>query len=429
VPPFVSIIIITTTTIITTMTRTNILLFAFLPVVTYSWTVPLKRIRSVDRSHVSFSSLKYQNDDSYLFIDVEVLDHQSLPTTTRTPHTTRTYKELRLPVDIFPSLSVSASSTHDEIQQQHRSRFADYQSTSTVKIKIVEWKKRVGDTIRQGDTIAILERLDTKYGTKETTEVTSDQDCVLVSTLQHEREEIKIRKNNKTPILAIFQPLSFLTVEIDINTRVDLQLQNDIQDEKRRKRVKRIQTEQEAREQGNQIQAKELARFQAEAQRKVQLAQQHAVWQQKRKELFNWKAPQARQKRREALQKAKRSEKTTELAIEHKTEEECLVVVEVLVVPVSVSLSLSANKAVASDESRERQSLVDRVMEEEMIAMPEPVADDTKEFPVHQSMEQVVASAKKEEEDADKKNSKEDSLPVLDFFSNIFHRTYDQVLL
>jgi hypothetical protein len=41
-----------------------------------------------------------------LFIDVEILDHQSLPIpTTRTPHTTNTYKELRLPVDIVPSAS------------------------------------------------------------------------------------------------------------------------------------------------------------------------------------------------------------------------------------------------------------------------------------------------------------------------------------
>jgi hypothetical protein len=71
-------------------------------------------------------------------------------------------------------------STHDEIQQ-HRSHHdtnyhyqANYhQSTaSTVQIKIVEWKKRVGDTIRQGDTIAILERRDTKYWTKETIELT-----------------------------------------------------------------------------------------------------------------------------------------------------------------------------------------------------------------------------------------------------------------
>jgi hypothetical protein len=72
------------------------------------------------------------------------------------------------------------------------------------------------------------------------------------------------------------------------------------------------------------------------------------------------------------------------------------------------------------------------MVEEEMIAMPEAVADDTKEFPAHQFMEQEVLASAKEEgegEDAHEKNSKEDSLPVLDFFSNIFHRTYDQVLL
>jgi uncharacterized protein (DUF3084 family) len=98
--------------------------------------------------------------------------------------------------------------------------------------------------------------------------------------------------NNKTPILAIFQSLSFLTVEIDVNTRVDLQLQNEMQDEKkRRKRVKPMQAEQEARERANQIQAEELARFQAEAQQTVQLAQTQVARQQKRKELFiTWKA-------------------------------------------------------------------------------------------------------------------------------------------
>jgi hypothetical protein len=149
--------------------------------------------------------------------------------------------------------------------------------------------------------------------------------------------------------------------------------------------------------------------------------------QQTRRELFNWKA-QARQKRRENLHKAKRSEKTTKLAMEHQKEDECLVVVVEVPVPVLVPLSLSANKAVASDESRERQSL-DRVMEGQMIAIPEPVANDATEFPAHQCMEQEAASAKEEEEDAHEKKSKEDSLPVLDFFSNIFHRTYDKVLI
>eukprot|EP00980_Cylindrotheca_fusiformis_P015157 scaffold4189_cov86-Cylindrotheca_fusiformis.AAC.2 len=443
----------------------------------------------------SSSVLEYRvistNEEDYLhdFIDVEIVDHSSSyqrrrknnsTQTTRPSTSTLFQQEIHIPLDKFLISSSSSSS----------SSFSAVRSNNMA----MKWKKQIGDVIRKGDTILILEHTNV-YGQKEHQEVQSDYDCRLISSSstttttttttinnnqnddiddgssirihnnkQHASEDIEIEMNNnvivqvivvpkKTPaIVLVVQPVTFWTIDIDTNTRMDVQLQIDRMEKQRMH--KKIGQEAERMTIAN-----EMSTFQEQALQKYQ----DAKW---IRGLADWKVNSSKRKKKRLLNEEDKNKKKKN----HK--DDCHVLVLDLLQNGSAK-EVNQNK-IADDPTTTTTTLcMDGINGEDLSPIFEDEAkEDLSENNEHESTSPTIqtehdtnlvvdkddkktttiapaveitqeevndsslttTSIEEEEEIVPIKetavssapdNNEDDKIPVLDFFSSVFQRSYD----
>ena len=207
------------------------------------------------------------------FIDAEILMHQSICTPIRnqiaTSHRSKSYKELYLSIDLFPPLT-----TTDYHMLNHPEQKKPLQ-----RVEVIEWKKKEGDTIRKGDTLALLQGLDDSIGASHAypiiKEVIADQDGVLLKILKRAQDQIvyfdlfSANMKLRSSPLAIIEPQSFIDIDIDRNTKVDIEVQKEMFDRKRQQKARHKENENKEQEQ-----ADELLRWKAIAEQRSKEALQ-----------------------------------------------------------------------------------------------------------------------------------------------------------
>ena len=213
------------------------------------------------------------------FIDAEILMHQSICTPIRnqiaTSHRAKSYKELCLSIDLFPPLT-----TTDYHMLNHPEQDPPLQI-----VKVIQWRKKEGDTIRRGDTLVLLQGLDDSVGASHTfpiiKEVIAEQDGVLLKILKAAQDQIvyldsfSAKMKLRSSPLAIIEPQSFIDIDIDRNTKMDIEVQKEMFDRKRQQKARHKEKQNKAiLQQQEQEQADELLRWKAIAEQKSKEALQ-----------------------------------------------------------------------------------------------------------------------------------------------------------
>ena len=182
-------------------------------------------LRDTGRSRQSF--LRAKDDD--VIIDVEILDADS-------DHGTKSASVLKRNIvmitpELFPRLAQRQTNVHKKnnphVGYVHADQLSENQSNDLVRI--MQWEKQVGDTIRKGETILLCEGEESLTGASSSLRVLKDviaeDDCMLV--------EIKVASGPvdfHTP-LGFVEPLENI-IEADLEGAIDAEIESENTDNK-----------------------------------------------------------------------------------------------------------------------------------------------------------------------------------------------------
>jgi hypothetical protein len=258
---------------------------------------------------------KAWNPTSFPVIDAEIAvpsyDRRAKPIESRS---SKTYQELLLPTKYFRPFV------------QNNGYGNNLQAHAPQRIQIVQWMKKEGDSFKKGDTILILEGddefLGENHGLRIKKGLIAAEDGILVRIKKFESEIISFHDDFEADIvlrtnsLAIIQSTSFINVEIDSNTLLDVQIQQERHEEQRKTKAKRLAKETTAKNQERFEKLSELTRWKAEAKQKTRNSEQATERNGKDTQLTQWK-DDTKKKLKEAKQRGELND-----SIEENGEEE-----------------------------------------------------------------------------------------------------------
>ncbi|KAL3928790.1 MAG: hypothetical protein SGBAC_012493 [Bacillariaceae sp.] len=198
------------------------------------------------------TALRYQDN---AFIDVEVLSHQKFDILRATPATSSEsqgsytaskttmspYREIRIPLDWYPEKQTEDTEGPTMTSCSAYRRKEIEASESTVIVKVMKWKKQIGDIVKKGDIMMILQKSQMDfYGrtvSKQRFEIASKEDGILKSIVVPQDAELNLSTHSSRSFLALFHPTAFHCIDIDEVTRMDTTLSHPAGSQQESKQV------------------------------------------------------------------------------------------------------------------------------------------------------------------------------------------------